>query len=104
MNSTAFFLSGVAATLLSALGAADAAQLDFTASTTTTISVPMGQGRLLLDFPSLSELQDQWVTNATLSIPLAGEVASDVEIEVDGLTTAWGAGATWTSPWTTPRG
>ncbi|MFN8179669.1 MAG: DNRLRE domain-containing protein [bacterium] len=82
-----------------------AEDLALTASTTATITAAMGQGRLLLAFPSVSQLQDQWVTNATLSIPLSpGSLTSDLEIEVDGLTRSWAAGATWTSPWTTPGG
>ena len=104
MNSRALFLSGMAAILLSGLNTAVASELGLTVSTAVTISMPTGQGRLLLALPSLSELQDQWVTNATLSIPLTGDVASDVEIEVDALTTSWGAGATWSSPWSIPGG
>ena len=89
---------------LHCLVAASASEIEVTASTATTISTS-GLGRLLLDFPSLAELHDQWVTNATLLIPLGSEsVESDVEIEVDALTTSWAGGATWTSPWTTPGG
>ncbi|MFN8179752.1 MAG: DNRLRE domain-containing protein [bacterium] len=97
---------GAALVLLGALaGLARAEEIALNTSTTATISATMGQGRLLLGFPSVSPLQGQWVTNATLSIPLGtGSVGSDLEIEVDALTRSWSAGATWTSPWTTPGG
>lgn len=105
MNAKAIFLGGTALVVLCGLTDLGAEELSLTTSTATTITTESGHGRLLLDFPSLASLHDQWVTGATLSIPVeSGGLSSDLEIEVDALTRSWSAGASWTSPWTTPGG
>ena len=79
-------------------------EVERSAGRTAWITNPAGESRLLLAFPGLAELEGQWVTNATLSIPLGRAVATDVEVAVDALTRSWDAGATWTSPWTDAGG
>ena len=105
MSARRLFPAAVGVLLLAVtVPGANAMELQFTATTATTISVPSGQGRLLLAFPSISALHDEWITDATLTIPITGTLSSDVEVEVDAIATSWGAGATWTSPWQTAGG
>jgi hypothetical protein len=82
---------------------ASAERRELTATQYTVISNEE-QHRVLVAFPSLAELGEEWITGARLAIPLAGGAGSDVDIEVNALTRAWGPGATWTSPWRTPGG
>ncbi len=64
-----------------------------------------GRTRALIAFPGLSELREEWVSDATLTIPLGvGTLASDVGITVDALTSNWSATPDWSSSWRTPGG
>jgi hypothetical protein len=96
-------LVAAACTLLA--GTASALDAAFPITRVVTISGGMGGSRVLLDFGSVSALSEELILSARLVVPLSGNTPlNDVEVNVTGLTTSWGPGATWTSPWTTPGG
>jgi len=92
--------------LAAALGStAWAGEIERTASRTATITNESGESRLLVAFASLSELEGQWVTSATLTIPLGTTaLARGVDVAVEAVARSWSTGATWTSPWSTAGG
>lgn len=81
-------------------------ELDLAATRSAVITSDSEGARLLVAFPDVSPLlEDQWVTNATLLIPLGSTaLSSDLMLGVEALATSWGDSPTWTSPWTTPGG
>ncbi len=90
---------------LTLVGSASAADFHVTATRTAVMADPDGLARVLLAFPGLSELREEWVSDATLTIPLGvGTLASDVGITVDALTSNWSGSPEWSSPWRTPGG
>ncbi|MFN8177670.1 MAG: hypothetical protein U0167_07080 [bacterium] len=67
------------------------------------ITGPNGNSRALLGFTGIGGLSEEWIISAHLKAQLAGTTpVGRIPLEVWGLARAWDAGATWTSPWTTP--
>lgn len=82
----------------------DAATVEYAAAQHAVIT-SSGKHRVLVSFPSLSELASEWVSSAVLTVPAGGEgSAPELSLEVNALTTSWSAAATWTSPWSVPGG
>lgn len=81
-------------------GAVDAS---YPISPVTWIVGPHGDSRGLLGFSGISGLREEWIISARLVAPLRGLTpVATIPLEIWGLARSWSAGATWTSPWTTP--
>ena len=87
--------------------AAGAATRDLSISGVQAIRRTDGEGRVLFRVPELTALSGQFVTSASLEIPLRRGVAveRDVDVYLFALSQAWSDGAaTWDSPWRIPGG
>jgi hypothetical protein len=91
----------------SAVPVRDAQALEATLPVTNVVTITSGMGgsRVLVDFASPAALAEELILSAHLVIPLSGNTpVSNVGVAAMALTTPWGPGATWTSPWSAPGG
>ena len=101
-NRTAVGLLGL---VLGTGSTAGAVELELEASRVHQIRSESGAARLLLYFPGLGEVEEEWVTTASLNLSLPGVVSvGTFGVEADLVTTDWDRNATWTSPWIRPGG
>lgn len=49
-------------------------------------------------------MRDEWITSATLHLPLAGRLNDAIDVQIDVPRALWTDGATWNSPWFEPGG
>lgn len=98
--------AGVAVSITFADGLAAAASRQLAVGSVRTIQREDGDARVLFRIPGIAELSGQFVTNATLEIPLAHTSAErDVDVYLFAVSQAWTDGtATWNSPWRVPGG
>ncbi len=96
----------VAVSLLLASGTAVSASRELAVGSARAIQREDGEARVLFRVPGLAELTGQFVTGATLEIPLARAAAErDVDVYLFAVSQDWTDGAvSWTSPWRIPGG
>jgi hypothetical protein len=92
-------------TVLGGWGDAGAVQRMLAVVDQAVITDLKGQSRILLKFEPVDDLKDEWISSATLTIPLAGvALTEDLELQIDVPRSAWDGSATWNGPWFKPGG
>jgi hypothetical protein len=80
-------------------GLACALQRNLSVAEQAVIADPLGNSRLLIRFEDFTELQDEWIASATLTIPITGRMPADLDLRIDVPHSDWNSAASWTSPW-----
>lgn len=90
----------IAMAIVTVMPPAHSAQRVLPATDYTTITDEGGQARLLVTFGTVRDIGSEWISSATLHVPLTGRTKGDLGVVIDVPRTSWSSGsAAWGTPW-----